>query len=1273
MRLASFVSLSFVAVISPGCLSDLSVPEGALIDCRSVEDCPGTHVCSAALGRCVLAGADDQPPSLDTERLAVSPALASAGVTIEIRLQVSEALGAPPLVTLEWAGAPPERIDDVEQTEEGAYLARYLVSGEEPEGFAALAVELVDKDGNRNRSSVPRALELDFTPPTVAADTISVVLEAPERSPIAAVSAAGTGSVVRVLFAASEPLLAPPSIGTEGETPLTFSLTDDIGTFFTFVATVPEGPLPQGAQELVADLVDAAGNEARVSLGELLLDTVAPPAPSVDVQGAVVYRRAPWGSEASGGVPSFTLELAAGSVEAGGVVIVRDDEVAALASELGRSSVVDGSAQEVVLARTDRELVWVSVTDAAGNESAPARVRDVRWLATLIGREARSDLRNPHRVRRSATPLVARESPLLSEPTTPEITRLAARDGSSVVARGERAFQRRAGRMPGARFLSEMVFDRERGVAVVFGGLEGELGLPADTWEWDGGDWAERTPSVAPTGRIGHALVYDAARAETLLFGGFDLTRHSADSWVYDGTVWTDVTPPDESPPPRFASAVAYDPARQRVVLFGGGVIGGYETLSCPGGTTFGDGSCFYGDTWEWDGDQWLARAPASAPAPRAMAALAYDETRGGVVLFGGCTDALEFSNFGCDDRAEDTWLWDGVAWTELTSTLGTPPPGRVAHRLVTTPDGPVLVAGASVGFGNAFETCDTSATHLCHVPWLLDEAGWSPLTSATPLPLGQFPSVTFDDIRAQLVAMYPSDDECEPADSCNRTLVWTPEDSAVVVDLEERPLARSAITMTYDVARERTLLFGGDPRGGACDASGSLSVCDGLWEWDGVGWDLRCTGDQVGEQDYCALRPDARYDAGLVYDNAREHTVLFGGFSGSATCDGTSAGGYCGRTWGWDGTSWTPLCRPELGCASPPPRVHMAMGYDSAREVVVLFGGEGPSGCNDTEFTCGDTWEWDGASWSLVADPGVGPGPRSGSRLAYDEGRDVMVLFGGSRRFGTEEEAIAGCAGARSGQNCRFGDTWEWDGASWSQLTTTDPEGDGDPTPRSDGALAYEAARGRVVLHGGQPLGSEYVDDAWELDGQSWRAVTPRGAIPGPRESHGMTFDRARERLVIFGGDGADEVTWEWPSGALAKSAMLVEISFLASGADTALVEEVQLHVAGGGLGYTLDNVLGDDGDRLGDAVPGAALAVWDARAGRWQPLGTLDGTPDAPSTRDVTSADAAEARRWLGARAQQLAVRLEPGYGGGNGPRGAEVGLDYVEVTVRYRLPAP
>ena len=80
--------------------------------------------------------------------------------------------------------------------------------------------------------------------------------------------------------------------------------------------------------------------------------------------------------------------------------------------------------------------------------------------------------------------------------------------------------------------------------------------------------------------------------------------------------LWTDHTP--ANPPARDAHAMAYDSARGRVVMFGG-----Y------------DGGVF-GDTWEWDGNNWRRRTPLSSPAARSAPALAYDSARGRVVLFGG-------------------------------------------------------------------------------------------------------------------------------------------------------------------------------------------------------------------------------------------------------------------------------------------------------------------------------------------------------------------------------------------------------------------------------------------------------------------------------------------------------------------------------------------------------------------------------------------------------------------------------------------------------------
>ncbi len=95
-----------------------------------------------------------------------------------------------------------------------------------------------------------------------------------------------------------------------------------------------------------------------------------------------------------------------------------------------------------------------------------------------------------------------------------------------------------------------------------------------------------------------------------------------------------------------------------------------------------------------------------------------------------------------------------------------------------------------------------------------------------------------------------------------------------------------------------------------------------------------------------------------------------------------------------------------DVATTGPAPRAWHAMAYDSARGRVVLFGGN----YANTNTFYGDTWEWDGATWTLRTT--TGPAPRQEHAMAYDSARGVTVLFGG----------------------WSFSDTWEWDGASWTQ-----------------------------------------------------------------------------------------------------------------------------------------------------------------------------------------------------------------------------------------------
>ena len=78
-----------------------------------------------------------------------------------------------------------------------------------------------------------------------------------------------------------------------------------------------------------------------------------------------------------------------------------------------------------------------------------------------------------------------------------------------------------------------------------------------------------------------------------------------------------------------------------------------------------------------------------------------------------------------------------------------------------------------------------------------------------------------------------------------------------------------------------------------------------------------------------------------------------------------------------------------------PPVRYDHAMAYDSARDVVVLFGGYDI----DNDIYYDDTWEWDGVdrTWTLVTPVTTIPPPRFQHAMAYDADRGVVVMFGGN------------------------------------------------------------------------------------------------------------------------------------------------------------------------------------------------------------------------------------------------------------------------------------
>jgi cysteine-rich repeat protein len=259
-------------------------------------------------------------------------------------------------------------------------------------------------------------------------------------------------------------------------------------------------------------------------------------------------------------------------------------------------------------------------------------------------------------------------------------------------------------------------------------------------------------------------------------------------------------------------------------------------------------------DTWEWNGSSWIERMPPlPLPSPRQGAGMVYDAARGMVVLFGGKDDLGQ--------PLQDTWEWNGTSWIELTPAIK--PPARVHHAMAYDSDRRKVVLFGGWAAGPLGDT------------WEWDGTDWV--------------------------------------------------DAMPVTD----PFPREQHAMAYDAGRDMVVMYGGAGDNGD------------IWEWDGSNWFLRKLSG-FGN-------PRLRYGSAMAFDASSGTVALFGGLD----VDNVRLN----DTWAWDGTRWFETSPAGV---RPVARVAHALIYDAVEEILVLFGGEaGPP-----PVFRNDTWEWDGTNW---------------------------------------------------------------------------------------------------------------------------------------------------------------------------------------------------------------------------------------------------------------------------------------------------------------------
>lgn len=282
---------------------------------------------------------------------------------------------------------------------------------------------------------------------------------------------------------------------------------------------------------------------------------------------------------------------------------------------------------------------------------------------------------------------------------------------------------------PSARYDASMAYDTATGTTVLFGGYNGSY--LAETWTWNGSAWTKLSPATSPPPMRGATMVYDDFTHDIVLFGGLSSTGPLSDTWTFDGTTWTKLLA--TGPAARSGATMVYDSATHDVVLFGG--KGASGALS---------------DTWLWTGTSWTSPTSTTPPPPaRFGASMAYDAAANYVILYGG--EAL-------GSALGDTWTFDGTNWTQATAAS---PPARYNAAMVydAASSDVVLFSG-------------TDGTSSLAQTWIWNGTYWNSQVSSSPPSPRYEASMTYNPVADSAVLFGGYDGTTSYSDTWNFDVV---------------------------------------------------------------------------------------------------------------------------------------------------------------------------------------------------------------------------------------------------------------------------------------------------------------------------------------------------------------------------------------------------------------------------------------------------------------------------------------------------------------------
>ena len=263
------------------------------------------------------------------------------------------------------------------------------------------------------------------------------------------------------------------------------------------------------------------------------------------------------------------------------------------------------------------------------------------------------------------------------------------------------------------------------------------------------------------------------------------------------------------------------------------------------------------------------------------------------VVLVGGAGDPKE------GDR-DKVWSWSGTQW-ELMTDAG--PPGRVnAGAAYDAGRGKAVVAGGSR------KAMDGAAWEVVGDSWEEDRGGWKRIDDIAPRDHQSLVEdnrggvLMYGGIPAARSGPWPTD-------------TWELQGGIWKRVSTEGPPGRGRAALAYDSKRRRVVLFGGvsAPPG----PNQPQTFFNDTWIWDGARW----------SQESADGGPRGRYAHGMVFDERAGVVLLYGGSAAHRDAP-------LSDMWQWDGERWTEI---RMTGQTPGHRYQPVMVYDRARDRTVL------------------------------------------------------------------------------------------------------------------------------------------------------------------------------------------------------------------------------------------------------------------------------------------------------------------------------------------------